>query len=173
MADKFEMGKGTIAPRLSKSIHGLSSALFRASIEKESAAPRSQRVFRCYFFMLQKPQEKTVAQKYYSALYKTHGIYIYCVHDRQASGKVLEFYISTRKQVDAEWLSLHTQEEEVEEDDGASNPYEERMKGKFNAAATRYRGLLTDLPDMIECLLALTNFDIEYANPVAPVLILQ
>lgn len=166
MQEKFGINVSDIQARLLKMITTVGAQLFVVSKREESAPiNKSQRVYRCYFIVIDKPVETAMSQKYYSALYKQHGLYIHCVHHIDASGKVIAFQANNKKIVDKEWLKTHM-DLNTKDDDANDGTYEMRMKNKFAIVATRYRGNLTELPNIVECLLALTNFDIHYGNPI-------
>lgn len=168
MQEKFEISPAQLQSSLLKTVTSHSKALFRASNQREAAFMENDvRVYRCYFFVVNKPVDPALSNKYYSPLYKLHGLFIHCIHHKNGSGKVLEYYTSMRKNVESEWLqSFIDGDEENGDEEGEEGNYEERMKSKFEIAVAKYRGNLTELPNIVECVLALTNFDIEYGNAI-------
>lgn len=166
MSDKFQISTTQVQGTLLKMI--TTSPLFPLSTA-DCSKPTQKLVYRVYFLVINKPLDSSVAVKYYSALYKTHGIYIHCLHNQNSSGKVIEFYTGTQKNVDRAWLKQFSYLEPQEEEDEEIHTYEERMKSKFAVTVKKYRGNLTELPAVIECVIALTNFDIEFKNPIEQV----
>lgn len=166
MQEKFQITTSHLQSHLLKTVTSHSKAFYRVSNQREAASMENDvRVYRCYFFTVNKPIDPALSQKYYSPLYKLHGLFVHCIHRENGNGKVIEFYTSMRKKVETAWVEsfIDNEDEEDQKDDGN---YEERMKSKFEIAITKYRGNLSELHNIVECVLALTNFDIEYDNPI-------
>lgn len=163
MQETFQMSSSHIQSNLLELITSVANNLFVASKEcGVAAATTTTRVYRRYFFAVNKPQDPAIARDYYCVHAKTYGVYLHCLHHESAHNKVTDFYISSQRGVVPEFLDGFIVVEEEDE----QHMYEERMKSKFNIAVSKYRGNLGELPDVIRCALALTNFDIEYGNPV-------
>lgn len=159
MQETFQMSSSHIQSNLLELITSVANNLFVASKECGGVTTR---VYRRYFFAVNKPQDPAVARDYYCLHAKTYGVYLHCLHHESAHNKVTDFYINSQKDVVPEFLDGFIVVEEEDE----QHMYEERMRSKFNIAVSKYRGNLGELPDVIRCALALTNFDIEYGNPV-------
>lgn len=158
---KFGPSTSAISSQLTRLILNVATKLFQWSLPIE---PIKSYVRGDYFINIQTPQDTNVADATYCFDQNKHGIWIHCIHC-PVTGKAVGYYTSGVRKIDKQWLQQFSPLVE-KSDKPLSEVYENRMRGKFNLINSQYRGTIQDIDNTIRVLLALTNVDLGYDNPL-------
>jgi hypothetical protein len=161
MHDKFTMSSSAIQETLQKTTSTVHRPLLAWSWH-EGIVVVTHYVYARYFLCVNAPQDPAMAADLHDAENGRHGLHIHCVHDNK-SQKVVAYGLSSNPIVDAAWLAQYAP---LVVNSPLVHDYEKRMKGKFAIFSARYRGLVKECESIVGCLLALTNIDLGYGNPI-------
>ena len=167
MSVRFGMSTSFLQPAISKIIVDTARPMFDFSIRYETV-PVPSFCYNVHFILVNRPVDSNVAQEYYNAELKAHGLFVHCIHDR-SDGRVVSFYTSNEKPVNLEWIGIYIPNHSVVVEiipDRSVRMYITRMTSKFCITGTKFRGFLPDLPNIVMFLLALVNLDHACNNPI-------
>jgi len=162
MREKFHMGTSTLQHTVARMLSTITKGFFSWSWHEEEAVV-THYVHACYFLTVNGPTDSKTAADLWDRVRKKHGFHIHCVHDL-TTRKVVAYYLSSSPDADPQWLAQY--EPLLDDDDDIALNYEKRMHGKFAISTSRYRGVLKEFHSYVGCLLALTNLDLGYGNPI-------
>lgn len=159
MHRRFGISPTSMRSALAKMFETGACDLFASSKPSE---PVTQYVHGVYFFAVEAPLDSNLAATLFDPDRRRHGVHVHCMHDSQTH-KVIAYQVLMTQTAEAEWLARY---EPRVNDALLTLNYEWRMRGKFAVASTRFRGMLKEFSSVMGCLLALTNMDLGYDNPI-------
>lgn len=165
---RFNIATSTLAENLNAGIEVLAPLLIERSLSHERetrfAIPM---VYHTYFFPMFAPTgEHGVGSRYYNREWKCYGVYVHYIVE-PLKGKAVIHTVDT----DTTWqvaLDSGARRATEEDDDGG---FAQRMACKFLIMGAKYRGCIEDIASVVQLVIALTNLDIIFGNPIVEQLV--
>lgn len=164
ITNNFQISSSGLQKIIITIIHQCSLKLFNWSISNENNNDKHNLIYQRYIIPINKPSDTGISIKYLINEEKIYGVYIHCIHNI-ISGKINYFNMNNDENVDDNWLNKYIvcSSEQIISTTSITT-FETRMKNKFLIMSSKYRGDITELYDIIQFVIALTNLDLGFNN---------
>lgn len=158
----FRVSGGRLSDLIVVGVETIAPILFAQSISQQRDQPITfALVYHTHFMPIVAPQDHSLANRYYNDERNGYGVLMHYIVD-PASHKVLIFTTGSLNAWPMATGCGATRATEEDHDYG----FRRRMTAKFAVVGEKYRGSLTDHPLVVQLVVALTNLDIEFDNPL-------